>query len=303
MMSFSIIGYPLASTLSPTFYNHLFKLLGIKAHYTVLRPSEKNLTDVARKLREGQLNGINITLPYKSLFMEYLDEIAPDASPVGAVNCVTVNQTLLIGHNTDVTGILCALQQHSLQIGGGMVLLLGAGGAARAAMVALLKSNVNQIHVAGRTATAVTEFVNEFRKISKHTTIKERQLGPELNTSAYNLLINATPVGMWPDTEDSPLQRDQLHREQVIFDLVYNPEETLLIRWALDTGCDTISGIDMFIGQGLASLDHWFPNTLYTPAGTLNPAINLNALKKVLRSALVNPSLGLGAIPKAGDPV
>ena len=303
MMSFAVIGYPLVSTLSPAFYNHLFELLQIQAHYTPLRPLKKNLPDIARQLRDGQLHGINITLPYKSLFIQYLDEISPDASPVGAVNCVTVKHDRLTGHNTDVTGIHYALKQHNVQVGGSTVLVVGAGGAARATVTALLQSDVAQIHVAGRKAAAVTTFVDDFQKINQQVEIEPRQLGPGLDTSQYALIVNATPVGMWPATQDSPLQKDQLHREQVVFDLVYNPEETLLLRWALDRGCSTISGLDMFIVQALASLENWFPNTVYTHADSLKPVINLVTMKTFLKTALINQAPKSSMVSTAGETV
>jgi shikimate dehydrogenase len=303
MKSFAVIGYPLAFTLSPEFHNYLFKLLAIEADYTALRTSGEDLANIARQLRDGQLHGINITLPHKTAFIDYLDEIASDTLPIGAVNCVAVSQNQLIGHNTDVTGVHYALQQQNFHTEGSTVLLIGTGGAARAAMVALQQSNANHISVAGRTKTTVTKFVNDFRTSAHHTTIDAKHLGPELETDPYDLLINATPVGMWPDIEDSPLKKEQLHKEQVIFDVVYHPEETLLLRWALDSGCRIISGIDMFIGQGLASLDHWFPNTVYAQVGILNPSIEVDTLKTVLKSALVNRISRINMIPTEGEPV
>lgn len=302
MRNFAVIGHPLDHSLSPTLHNHVFRQLSLDARYQALDTPPEGLAAVARRLRQGSLAGINITLPYKTAFVAYLDEVAADAAPAGAVNCIAVDQGRLTGHNTDVTGIYYALGQGGFQAGGSSVLIMGAGGAARAAVVALLTLGVGRICVVARREAAVQGFLADFREQASSTTTMEGLLiEPGLDTAPYQLLINATPAGMWPQTEVSLLQADQLHRGQTVFDLVYHPEETLLLQRAVERDCKVITGLDMFISQGLASLEHWFPGVIYNEAGEPNPEIELPALKAALSAAIEGHTSSAGSTPHTGE--
>ncbi|MFB0515327.1 MAG: shikimate dehydrogenase [Candidatus Neomarinimicrobiota bacterium] len=301
MRSFAVIGHPLGHTLSPTFHNYLFDRLVLDARYNALNISPHELPVVTQQLRQGHLDGINITLPYKTAFLAHLDEVAPDAAPVGAVNCVTAVQGRLTGHNTDVAGIHFTLQEGGFDAKGTSVLIMGAGGAARAAMAALTQLGTGHICVAARRKGAVESFLNDFRTAIGNTTLDGRLMDPELNTTPYQLLINATPVGMWPKEETSPLKANQLHQGQTVFDLVYHPEETLLIRQATSRGCHVITGLQIFIRQGLASLEHWFPGVIYNDIGTLNPRIEVSTLRAVLLDAIKKRATDPDTAVQAGE--
>lgn len=288
MRSFAIIGTTLKHTLSPTLHNHIFELLGIEAHYKTWEVPAAALKDVAFQLREGYLSGINITLPHKSAFLQFLDDVEEEAKLVGAVNCVAVEQGRLLGYNTDITGILYALESHGFNPSGKSVLILGNGGSARAAMGAFRHLGAKSIGIASRREGAATRFLADFRDRNNDTELKVHKLWPGLDTSPYNLIINATPVGMWPELDNTALQKEQLHSGQTVFDFIYYPERTYLQKLALDKGCQVISGIDMFIGQGLASLDHWFPGSTYQKNGQLNPGIDIDSLKSMLLSTLMS---------------
>ena len=294
MKNFAVIGHPLSHTLSPTLHNHIFHRLSLDARYQALDTPPEGLAEVARRLRQGDLAGINITLPHKTAFMEHLDMVAPDAAPVGAVNCVVVDQGRLIGHNTDVTGIQYALRQAGFKVRGSSVLVVGAGGGGRAVVAALLMLGACHICVVDCRKPAVQSLLANFREQAGSTTLEGRLIQPELDTAPYQLLVNATPVGMWPRTGDSPLRTDQLHGRQTVFDLVYHPEKTLLLQRAVERGCRTVTGLDMFIAQGLASLEHWFPDVIYNEVGELNPGIELAALKAALSAAIEDHASGAG---------
>ncbi len=301
MKNFAVIGHPLGHSLSPTLHNHVFRRLSLDARYQAQDTPAEGLAEVARRLRQGDLVGINITLPHKTAFMAHLDEVAPDAAPVGAVNCVVVDGGKLIGHNTDVTGIGYAIRQAGFQVRGRSVLIMGAGGAARAAMAALLLQGAGHICVADLRGEDVQSFLADFREQAVATTLKGDLLRPGLETAPYQLLINATPVGMWPQIDASLLHADQLHRGQAVFDLVYHPEETLLLQRAVERGCRTVTGLDMFIAQGLASLEHWFPGVIYNEVGELNPGIELAALKAALSAAIENHASSARTTPHTGE--
>ena len=301
MKNFAVIGHPLGHSLSPTLHNHVFRRLSLEACYQALDTPPEGLVEVARRLRQGDLVGINITLPHKTAFMAHLDEVAPDAAPVGAVNCIVVDQGRLIGHNTDVTGVQYALRQAGFQAGGCSVLIMGAGGAARAAMAALLLLGAGHICVADLRGEDVQSFLADFREQAGAITLEGDLLRPGLETAPYQLLINATPVGMWPQIDASLLHADQLFQGQTVFDMVYHPEETLLLQRASQRHCRVITGLEMFIAQGLASLEHWFPGVIYNEAGELNPGIELPALKAALSAAIEDHASSAGTTPHIGE--
>jgi len=295
MKNFAVIGHPLSHTLSPALHSHIFHRLSLDARYQALDTPPEGLAEVSRQLRQGDLAGINITLPHKTAFMEHLDMVAPDAAPVGAVNCVVVDQGRLIGHNTDVTGIQYALRQAGFKVRGSSVLVVGAGGGGRAVVAALLLLGACHICVVDCRKPAVQSLLANFREQAGSTTLEGRLIQPELDTAPYQLLVNATPVGMWPLTGESSLRTDQLHGRQTVFDLVYHPEKTLLLQRAVGRGCRTVTGLDMFIAQGLASLEHWFPDVIYNEVGELNPGVELAALKAALSAAIEDHASGAGS--------
>lgn len=283
MKTLAVIGFPLKHTLSPLLHNHLFGLLGIDARYQALETSAEGLAQVATRLRAGDLDGLNITRPHKIAFREYLDQVAPDAAIAGAVNCVSVDRAGLRGHNTDLAGITQAFEAAGHDCSGQQVLLLGAGGAARAAAVALHRLGVAAITVAARRLTAAEELIAALPANQRPADSQAVELTPDLDTRPFGLLVNATPVGQWPGVDEVPLGARQLHRGQALFDMVYHPDDTQLVQRARSLGCRVISGLDMFLGQALASLELWFPGSTGFGSSSLQPVIDLAALRELLR--------------------
>ncbi len=283
MKTLAVIGFPLKHTLSPLLHNHLFGLLGIDARYQALETPVEGLPQVAARLRDGGLAGLNITRPHKIAFREYLDQVAPDAAIAGAVNCVCVDRVGLRGHNTDLAGIVHAFEAAGHDCSGQQVLLLGAGGAARAAVVALQRLGVTGITVAARRLAAADELVNALPVEHRPADFRALELTPDLDTRPFGLLVNATPVGLWPRVDEVLLGAGQLHRGQAVFDMVYHPDDTQLLQRARSLGCRVISGLDMFVGQALASLELWFPGSTGFGSGSLQSGIDPAALKELLR--------------------
>ena len=295
MKHFAVIGHPIGHSLSPVLHNEVFRLLGLAARYDALDLAPADLPEVARQLRAGELAGINITLPHKTGFLPYLDEVAPEAAAIGAVNCVAVEEGRLVGSNTDLTGLVVALRRSGFEVRGCHGLVLGAGGAARAAVRALLLLGASQICVAARREAPRLELVHDFEPPVGQAILSEQPLGPQLDTAPFQLIINATPVGMWPSDNEAPLLPPQFNSGQVIFDLIYRPENTLLLKMARDRGCQTITGLDMFIAQALGSVEIWFPQTVYGTPGQLHPALELEVLKSLLRTAVEDQAVSLAA--------
>ena len=198
MKNLAVMGYPLGHTLSPVLHNQLYGQLGITARYVALETPSDGLEAVAARLRSGELTGINITRPHKSAFMAHLDDMTPDVTATGAVNCVSVEGAGLRGHNTDLAGIAYALSEAGYRCQGKQALVLGAGGAARAAVVALNREGVSAIRVAARNETAAMELVQSLPPEHRPVDIRALPLTADLDTRPFELLVNATPVGQWP---------------------------------------------------------------------------------------------------------
>ena len=286
MKDFAVIGTPVGHSLSPILHNELFRRLGIAARTRAVETLPVDLAKVAGQLRGGSLAGINITLPHKSAFIAHLDELVPEAEAVGAVNCVTLEQGRLVGHNTDVTGLVNAVQQSGFTPAGRDVLVMGAGGAARAAVVALQKLGARGICIAARKDQAWQNLCADLQPSAGLAALSGQQLGTQLDTTPFQLLINATPVGMWPHTHTAPLLPTQLHKGQTVLDMVYHPEETRLLDQARARDCQVITGLAMFVTQALASLEIWFPGLIYDTEGEQNPRLDIPSLKVSLRMVM-----------------
>ncbi|MCK4578107.1 MAG: shikimate dehydrogenase [Candidatus Marinimicrobia bacterium] len=285
MKHLAVIGRPLGQTLSPHLHGRVYSLLGIAADYTALDTGPGNLSEVADKLRRGELAGINITIPYKNRFLDYLDSSDPQVQLTGAVNCVSVADDKLIGHNTDVAGIIFALEQHSVRVEKQSAIILGTGGAARAAVIALHQAGAGKITVAGRREEAVSEICHHFQSAAG-VQVTGQQLSSGQDVSSHNIIINTTPVGMWPNTDQAILAANQLRPGQAVFDAVYHPATTRLLAYAQERGCQVVNGLAMFIGQALASIDHWFDGITGFTGGVLHPALNLDNLTAELAAEI-----------------
>jgi len=205
------------------------------------RPAE--VLDFADEMR---LRGLSVTTPHKSAFLDRLARIDPLAEAVGAINTVVRSQGKFYGYNTDVGGIIDPLS-HVLPLRGAKILVLGAGGAARAAVFGL-RSQGAQVYIYNRTRS---------RAQALATAAKAKVIGrADLKKMEFKALVQATPVGQYPRVKESPLTPDELHAE-VVFDLVYNPLETALARMARAAGARVIPGVEMFVHQGARQFELW----------------------------------------------
>lgn len=282
MKNFLLIGDPVKQSLGPVLHGELFRQLSIEARYNLKLLKREQLPEMMQDIRSGVIAGANVTIPLKTDIIPYLDELSDVARAVGAVNCLSYTNGHLIGHNTDVDGIEFALNGAHFDASGQSVLVLGSGGAARAAIHYCREKQVKLLGIAARNidqAKALADSPGD--KIS----VRPLELDGSLETTDYDLVIQATPVGMWPQTEPSPIQQSQIHGHQVIFDMVYNPPQTRLLQLAHKQGCQVIQGLDMFIGQGIASLSAWFDGNL-GEAVELHKRLDMTALKSALYRAL-----------------
>ncbi len=263
---FGILGHPLGHTLSPVLHQFFLKSLHLEGTYEKLDVSPENLVPWLQNLQNSVLKGFNVTIPYKVLIMPYLQGISQESTIIGAVNTVSIQQDGLYGENTDISGFINSLSPKVQQtLEGSHVLILGAGGASRAIAYGLLKMHVGQISFWSRNPDRAQPTLKAIQHASQSLldqTIPihyHPQLTPEL-IARLKAIINTPPVGMSPESDNSPLPLsylDHLPQNTLVYDLIYNPIETKLLQSARQKGLQTQDGITMLVHQGAKSFEIW----------------------------------------------
>lgn len=256
-----IFGYPLAHSLSPAFQQAAFNHYGMDARYLAWETPPDALEAEVAKLRGGDFIGANVTIPHKRSVMDFLDEIDPLAQAIGAVNTIVKTDGKLIGRNTDAQGFLRPLKEDAgFDPEGKRALLLGAGGAARAAAFALCQERVATLAIANRTPQRAEALAAELR--GNAATLSAIALAdPALEEIALqsDLIVNSTSVGMrHGDAEgQTPLAGGAIPHDAVVMDMVYNPQHTPLLAAARSAGAQAVGGMPMLIYQGAAAFEMW----------------------------------------------
>ena len=260
-----IIGYPLGHTLSPVFQQAALDHYGLDVRYEVWETPPDRLLDVVSSLRRNDRLGMNVTVPHKESVIPLLDGLDDTARSIGAVNTVVKRDGRLVGYNTDCIGFLRALQEDGgFDPAGCRVLVLGAGGAARAVVYGLLTANVGFLGIAARRLQQSRALRTSFGDLAleQHITVFTEEWGApsmSLAVATYDLIINTTPMGMLHSTSESesPLAGLDINPKSMVYDLVYNPEQTPLLKQAQKAGCKTLGGLAMLVYQGAAAFELW----------------------------------------------
>ncbi|MCH8011285.1 MAG: shikimate dehydrogenase [Candidatus Marinimicrobia bacterium] len=284
-MNFAVIGNPVAHSLSPDLHNWIFKQLGIDAHYKKIETTRDGIPDIISRLRRGQLNGINVTLPHKQEIIPYLDSVNPRAQLIHVVNCVAIQDKKLTGYNTDWFGFITALEQKKIDVKGKICLILGAGGVARSVLYSLIQYRAQKIILASRIIKKGKTLIKSLSPFFKKTVVISISFNEiEQYISKDCVIINCTPVGMTPDSSVSPLAKQLLQKEQILIDTIYNPINTKFLMDGQALGVKTLGGLTMFIYQGIASLELWLNNAV-------RENVNINELKEYLQSQIESTQL------------
>lgn len=259
-----LFGHPVGHSLSPHFMNFAIERLGINARYLAFDVEENNLREALEGVRALGFIGINVTIPLKAAVIQHMDRIEEDAGQIGAVNCIYREGGLLIGANTDHSGFVRPLRARGISLQQQEVLLLGCGGAARAVVYAFSGEGVAGVHIVNRTRENAIAFIEWCRgrfpglacSYAGEGTVLPRHIVGECG-----IIVNATPVGMHPGADASPLHSGiEISKSHIVYDLIYNPKETLLLKRACNAGATAINGLEMLISQGVLSLLRWFPD-------------------------------------------
>ena len=256
-----IIGHPIGHSISPRFQQAALDSLGINAEYRAYDVEPDDVGAFVDSLRSDAVTGINVTVPHKEAVMPFLDEIDEWATEAGAVNTIVNRDGRLAGYNTDGYGFLRALRESGgLDPAGKSTLILGAGGSARGVVQALLRAEVGHLTVANRTLARAESLVElaRSRGVAAEAITLESDCVDDAARSAH-LIVNCTSLGMThgPDETASPLRADQIPPTALVYDLVYNPALTPLLREAEQAGATTLGGITMLVYQGAASFEIW----------------------------------------------
>ena len=255
----------MSHSLGPMMHNAAFSALGYNGAYLAFRA--KDIGKAVVGIKALGIKGASITIPHKVSVMDFLDELDDIAQKIGAVNTILNRKDVLIGYNSDGLGAVKALVERTM-IKDKHVVILGAGGAARAIGFAIISE--------GGRVTVINRTLAKGEKLAKDLGADFQPMS-KFNKTECHILINTTPVGMFPEIDAMPIREQDLDKAMVVMDVVYNPLKTRLLRAAENIGCQTIDGVSMFVYQGAFQLELW--TGMKAPVEVMKKAV-LNALGK-----------------------
>ncbi|WP_404428781.1 shikimate dehydrogenase [Sutcliffiella horikoshii] len=258
---YGVIGSPIAHSMSPLIHNNAFLQNGMDAHYHAFHVEPDQLETAVAGMRALGVTGFNVTIPHKEAIIPLLDSVEDAALQIGAVNTVVNKDGKLIGYNTDGRGYVEALKE-VVGLKDKHVLIIGAGGAARAIFYTLALEEGIQLDICNRTVSKSEDLIKEFslERIARSITVD--QAAKEIKN--YDVVVQTTSVGMFPQINDTPLPLVSVKNHAVFSDIIYNPIETKLLREAKALGAITQNGVHMFAYQAALAFEIWtgkFPDT------------------------------------------
>jgi len=245
---YGLVGEALSHSYSPEIHRDLMKKHDLVGTYDLIEIPREHFTEDFKAVLQRGYNGLNVTIPYKETVIPFLDGLSPEARYIGAVNTLSFKEGKITGHNTDYYGFLTLMSENQVSIKGKTAVILGSGGAAKAVIKALLDSGISDITVLSTSKEKFHAF---------HTISYDFFAG---NAVACDLLINCTPVGMYPNSDHCPIPKHAF-RAKIAVDLIYNPADTLFLKVARSMGLKTIGGIRMLTAQAEKSQEIWRQTT------------------------------------------
>lgn len=254
---YGLIGHPVGHSMSPLIHNDAFAKLGIEARYHAFDVKHELVKEAIAGIRALNIAGCNVTVPHKIAVMDFLDEVNDEAIQIGAVNTIVNKNGKLIGYNTDGRGyVKSLLDETKEEIREKSILIIGAGGAARGVVTALLRHGVGQMAFTNRTLDKTNSLVKLAEEFNVSATSIEKKTAEE-RLDQYDVIINTTSVGMSPNINHTPLSLTSLKPGAIVSDLIYNPLETEFLKEAKERGGRTVNGIGMFVNQAVLAFEHW----------------------------------------------
>ncbi|NLJ99463.1 MAG: shikimate dehydrogenase [Tissierellia bacterium] len=274
---YCLIGHPISKTLSPIIHNSFYKLINANNIYLTFDVEKRDLETIINSFKILNIKGFNVTLPHKISIIKYLDDISEEAKIIGAINTVKNKNGKLIGHNTDGIGFLKSLELEGIDIKDRNILILGSGGAANAISVSVSMAGAKKIFISNRTLAKAEKLTKRIKKQFPEIAIEYGDL--ELKNVPKNeidMVINCTSVGMYPKIHEAPIEFQGFSKNLIVYDLIYKPRKTKLIKMAQRRGYRTVGGLSMLINQALCSQNIWIENKNY------NFANNFEKIRRIL---------------------
>jgi len=253
-----LIGDPIEHSVSPQMFNAAFKATGLDLFYVAMRVDRRRLASAIEGMRALKIHGMNVTIPHKVNVVKYLDHVKSNARAIRAVNTILNQNGKLEGFNTDGIGAARAIEESETSLEGSNTVLIGSGGAARA-IAFTLSGRVGKLTILNRHKDKARKLAAELLR-KKRTKVHSGGLheeGLKQTLADAKILVNATSVGMSPNGDDSILDESLLKPDMVVFDIVYNPLETRLLKIAAKVGAKTVNGVGMLVHQGAEAFKIW----------------------------------------------
>ena len=247
MKKYLVIGNPISHSLSPKLHNYWIKNNGIDAVYEKKILDKSELGDLILKVKEKELHGINVTVPFKKTIIPYLDQLSLESKKTQSVNTIYIKNNKIIGHNTDIDGFKRSIENFKLNLVHKKVLILGAGGVVPSIIFALYKMKVTEITICNRTKHKAESLKTLFKNLK----IVEWGKVPE-----FDIIINATSIGLKKE-DDIKLDFSLISGNKLFYDVIYNPNETNFLKIGKELGNKTLNGKLMFIYQALSAFNIW----------------------------------------------
>ena len=277
----AVIGAPIGHSLSPIIQNAALHAAGLDYVYAALPVRADALASAVRGLRDAGIAGFNVTIPFKTEIIPLLDALGEDARRIQAVNTVVIEDGRMVGHNTDVAGFHAGFAERGIALTGKKAVLIGAGGAARAALWGLLRSGVSSVAIGVRSVEKGAALAADFAADGDVRAVSFDDAAWIAACSDADLVVQTTPLGMTPHTEEMPpVDAAMINPSAVVYDLIYTPAETRFLREARAQGCETINGETMLVAQGAEAFHLWTG---------IRPDVEL--MKRVLREELARNTL------------
>lgn len=250
MKSYAVIGEKLGHSMSPQIHNQIMDLIDVNGVYGILEVARENVPKIVDSFKLLNYSGVNVTVPYKQLIMPFLDEISPEAEAIGAINTITFKDDKAIGYNTDCFGFGIMLEQTGIDVAGKTISLCGAGGAGVAVITYLHNAKAKTIKIFSPVPEELEAAKTRFPFIETHDLSEKEAI-------TGDILINSTPVGMFPKIDNSIVDKNIVARFSAVADTVYNPLETKIVKYAKELGLKACSGLWMLVYQAIKAQEIW----------------------------------------------
>lgn len=248
MEFYGLLGEKLGHSVSPEIHHKVFSILNIEGAYKKFEVSKEDLSNVADAIKTLNIKGVNVTIPYKKDIIPYLDDISDEAKKINAVNTILLKDNKLYGYNTDYYGFGTILTRNNVETKDKVAMVLGTGGASKAVVTYLLDHNISKLYLISRNKVTVPSYTDSRVEYATYGDVKE---------VTGDIIVNTTPVGMYPNIDASPVSEEIVDNFEVLVDIIYNPRKTKFLEIGEKLNKKICGGLEMLVGQAIKSEELW----------------------------------------------